>query len=246
MTEASLGVLLASAASIGIIHTAIGPDHYLPFIVLGKAEGWTLRKTLFWTAVCGVGHVLSSVVLGAIGIALGWAVGGMEAFEGYRGDIAAYALLGFGALYGIWGLWRGRRGHRHAHIHADGTVHTHGHDHAKEPAAGHEQAAHEDNEHAAAHRRRRTFWALFIVFVLGPCEPLIPLLMVPAAAHSVGGVVLVTTTFCVLTVGMMVAIVALGYTGLKLIRLAPLERWSHALAGFAIVASGLAIKVLGL
>ena len=25
-----------------------------------------------------------------------------------------------------------------------------------------------------------TFWALFIVFVLGPCEPLIPLFMVPA------------------------------------------------------------------
>jgi len=163
----SLFQLALLAASIGLLHTAMGPDHYLPFVVLGRAEGWTLRKTLFWTAVCGVAHVLSSVVLGGLGMGLGWAVPYMEGLEGVRGDLASYALIGFGLLYFAWGLWRGRRGHAHSHRHLDGTVHTHAHHHEDaEEGSTHELREHEETPHVKSHRR--TLWALFVVFVLGP------------------------------------------------------------------------------
>ena len=33
----SLALLSVTAISIGFIHTLLGPDHYLPFIVLSKA-----------------------------------------------------------------------------------------------------------------------------------------------------------------------------------------------------------------
>jgi hypothetical protein len=65
----SIALLSVTAISIGFIHTILGPDHYLPFIVLSEARKWSLRKTMLITFFCGLGHVLSSVVLGLVGIA---------------------------------------------------------------------------------------------------------------------------------------------------------------------------------
>ncbi len=69
MNEAQ--ILLLTAASIAFLHTILGPDHYLPFVALGKARKWSLAKTLRITLYCGLGHVLSSVVIGGVGIVLG-------------------------------------------------------------------------------------------------------------------------------------------------------------------------------
>ena len=44
-------VLLMSAGTIGVIHTLLGPDHYLPFIVLSKARNWTRTRTLWITFI---------------------------------------------------------------------------------------------------------------------------------------------------------------------------------------------------
>ena len=63
-------VLLGTAASIGLVHTLLGVDHSLPFVALGRAQGWSLKRTLAVTFGCGLAHVLSSVLIGAIGIGL--------------------------------------------------------------------------------------------------------------------------------------------------------------------------------
>ena len=78
MIDREILVLAGTAASIGLVHTVIGPDHYLPFIVIGRARRWTLRKTLFVSFLAGLGHILSSVALGFLGIALGIAVARLE------------------------------------------------------------------------------------------------------------------------------------------------------------------------
>lgn len=70
MTQ-EITILTLTAVSIGFIHTVFGPDHYLPFIVISKARKWSLLKTIFVTTLCGMGHILGSIVLGFIGIALG-------------------------------------------------------------------------------------------------------------------------------------------------------------------------------
>ena len=64
-------VLLGTTATLAVGHTLLGIDHSLPFIVLGRAKGWTLRHTVAITALCGVGHVASSVVIGTPGVAVG-------------------------------------------------------------------------------------------------------------------------------------------------------------------------------
>jgi len=237
--------LLLTAAFVGCAHTLLGPDHYLPFVMMGRVWRWSRARTLAVTLACGVAHVLSSVVLGAVGIGLGVAVTRLAHIESVRGEWATWGLIVFGTLYGAWGLVRAKRGHAHAHfhVHANGTAHTHQHAHRGEHMHVHaEQAAQGARPEAV---RRATPWVLFTIFVFGPCEPLIPLLMLPAARHSVAGVVLVTTVFGVVTLATMATVVLLCLAGVERLRLAWLERYSHALAGGALAACGLAIMFLG-
>jgi len=235
-----LALLVLTAAGIGFFHTLLGPDHYLPFIVLSRARGWSPRKTAGVTLLCGIGHVLSSVLLGMVGIATGVAVGHLEAVESWRGNLAAWALITVGLVYGAWGLHRALRRKGHSHFHFPGTRRLHELQHLSQHHP--ERLA----EAEASGRVRLTPWVLFIVFALGPCEPLIPILMYPAAAASWGGVALVAAVFSLATLTAMQGAVWLGRRGLDLVPLGRLERYSHALAGLAIFLSGAAIQLLGL
>lgn len=238
MLSRELLILTGTAASIGFLHTLFGPDHYLPFIVMSKAREWSLAKTGWITVLCGVGHVLSSVVLGMIGVALGIAVAKLEVTEGFRGNLAAWGLIAFGLVYFVWGLRRALRGrpHAHSHAHEDGADHVHSHTHHKEHV----------HPHAEEGKKSITPWVLFTIFVLGPCEPLIPILMYPAAQESLFGLVLVTVVFGVATIGTMLSIVLAASFGISFLPMKRLERYSHALAGATICLCGMAITFLGL
>lgn len=237
MTQ-ELWLLTFTAASIGFFHTLFGPDHYVPFIVIAKARKWSLAKTFWLTLACGVGHVGSSVLLGILGIALGLAVMRLEAFEAFRGNIAAWALIAFGFVYFLWGLRRAfrKKPHQHIHAHQDGTTHTHMHTHSSNHVHVHEKAD----------AVNITPWILFTIFVLGPCEPLIPLLMYPAAKNSIMGLTLVTAVFGSITIGTMLAIVLIASFGIAFVPTEKLQRFSHALAGAAVCLCGVAIQFLGL
>ncbi len=227
-------LLLGSAVSIALVHTIIGIDHTLPFVVLGRAEGWSLRKTLVLTGVCGVGHVVSSVVLGLLGIGLGVGITSLDGIEASRGSLAAWTLIVFGLGYAAWSLARQRRRARETHAHSGGVVHSHTH--------GRATHQHPDGKSLMT----VTAWSLFVIFVLGPCEPLIPLLMIPAATMGTGAVLMVTGAFTIVTIGTMLVLVTLGYHGLQVHRLRWLERHGQVAAGLAIAASGMAIQVLGI
>ncbi|MBU1984854.1 hypothetical protein KJ815_10640, partial [bacterium] len=68
-TEFSL--LLGTAATLGFVHTLLGPDHYVPFIAMARARRWSQRRTMLITALCGIGHVSSSVIIGLVGLFFG-------------------------------------------------------------------------------------------------------------------------------------------------------------------------------
>lgn len=220
--ENSIQALIIAAASIGFIHTVLGPDHYLPFVALSKSRGWSNTKTAFITLLCGLGHVFGSVVIGIIGVLFGIAISSVEGLESFRGDLAAWALTAFGLVYLVWGLRQAYKGHGHKHL------------------FGH---SHDLNNGDDVKKKRITPWALFIVFVFGPCEPLIPLLMYPAAQSSIGGMVLVAAVFSIVTIGTMITVVMILSNGLKLFSFGGLTRYAHALAGFTILVCGVAIHL---
>jgi sulfite exporter TauE/SafE len=207
--------LAATAVSVGAIHTLLGPDHYVPFAAMSHAGGWSAAKTLRVTVACGIGHVAGSVALGLVGLAIGVALLKLQFVEAIRGDVAGWMLVAFGAAYLGWGIVAAVRLHGRAHETADAV-----------PAAG-----------------VWAPWLLFLVFVFGPCEPLIPLLIYPAAQANGFAVVAVVAAFAAATVGTMVgAVLAMRY-GAAAARVPRLERFSHALAGLAILACGLLVKL---
>lgn len=234
-----LNALIITAASIAFFHTLFGPDHYVPFIMMSWSRKWSTTKTAMITILCGIGHVGSSVILGMAGVAMGLAVKKLEIVESVRGDFAAWLLTAFGLAYLVWGLRQAYRNkpHVHSHLHTDTCEHTHVHDH------------HE--EHLHVHDGRKNLpsiapWTLFVIFVFGPCEPLIPILMYPAAQSSLFGLVVVTGVFSVITIGTMLVTVLLSRAGVDFLPLTQIQRFTHALAGGAIFLCGLAIVFIGL
>lgn len=236
-------ILGLTAASIGVVHTLLGPDHSVPFVAMSRAGNWSARKTLWVTAGCGLGHVAGSVLIGLVGLACGIMVMKLEAFESLRGDTAAWMLIAFGLAYLTWGVAQAVRGmpHSHLHVHADGTVHSHRHAH--DGGHGHLHAAASDGSPTPAVAASVwTPWLLFLVFVFGPCEPLIPLLMYPAAKASPWAVAAVVAAFTLATVATMTVTVLVMRFGMSFLHLPQFDRFSHAFAGLALLVCGMLVK----
>lgn len=103
MIQIIIGSILLSA-----VH-AIIPNHWIPIVVLGKSEQWSLRETTLIAAISGFAHVLSTIVIGMIigivGIELA------HEYETYLAYIAPIILIGIGLFY----LWQHFQGHSHSH-----------------------------------------------------------------------------------------------------------------------------------
>jgi len=227
--DQQLLVLCTAAVTIALVHTPCGPDHYIPFVAMSRAAGWSLRKTMTVTLISGLGHVGSSVLIGFIGVALGEALSRLEFVEQTRGRAAGWMLIVFGFAYFVWGIFYSLRDRRHGHCH----VH------------GHRDHTHDEVSQEQVHDLkpvRLTPWILFTIFIFGPCEPLIPLLMYPAAQDSVQGVLLVSFLFSFTTIATMLLVVLCLVQGTRVIRFPALHAYTHAMAGIVVMLCGVAIN----
>lgn len=207
----TIAALVGAAAGVGALHTLLAPQHYLPFVALGEAQKWSSSRTMFVTFICGMAHMLSSAIVGTVGIILGAGIGAVESFDETKSDIVKWAFLLFAILYTAYGVRLGLKGEAHCRC-----------------AGGH-------SDISAA---RVDFWALFLIFALGPCEILIPLVMYPAAHSDWLGVILVVFAFSGATVVTMLAVVFLLLKGLRAlpVKLEAAERWNHAITGVILIA----------
>jgi len=236
LVENATSVLLGTTATVAVAHTLLGIDHSLPFIVLGRSRQWSLRHTVAVTVVCGIGHVASSVAIGGIGAVAGATFDSLVYVESARGQMAAALLIAFGLAYAAWAIWNLFRGVTHSHPHAnvDGAVHDHVHAH-------HGEHLHPHGKHTSL-----TPWALFIIFLLGPCEPLIPLMVVPAMSGAWPVLGAVVAIFGILTVVTMSLTVVVGYRMCPAVPRPGLTRAADLVAGLVVAASGAAVLFLGL
>ncbi len=210
--------LLLTAVTIGVIHTIAGPDHYLPFVALSKSRNWSITKTINIVIISGLAHVFSSVIIGFIGIGAGVAISRLELFEGFRGNLAAWLLFSFGVAYTAWAVFRliRKKGHMHKHF--------------------------EDKDG----KKQLTVWIIFLIFLFGPCEPLIPILMYPAAEHNYAAVGAISVVFAIATISTMIVSVLVLLKGISIFKVKTLEKYQHILAGLAIILCGAGILFLGL
>lgn len=224
---------MITSVSIACLHTLTGPDHYIPFIALSKARGWSLPKTIFWTVTCGCGHVWSSVLLGLGGGAIGWSLSKVKWLESVRGGIAGWALVAFGLIYGFWGLMRAKKGrtHKHFDVYDDGSIYVYQHKHGSSVSPKERFAV--------------TPWVMFVIFVLGPCEPMIPLLYFPAAKNSWPAMASLIIVYTLFTLGTMVVMVVFGLYGFAFSKTEKLEQYVHAIGGVTIFICGAGMVFLG-
>lgn len=94
MSSAFLLTLTATGFSIAALHAAI-PTHWLPFVLIGRARGWSRRRTLAAVALAGGGHILATTALGVALARFGWELN--ERFEAAFHGIVAALLIGLGA-----------------------------------------------------------------------------------------------------------------------------------------------------
>lgn len=231
-------ILLGTAATLGFVHTILGPDHYIPFIAMARARQWSMRRAMTITFLSGIGHVTSSVIIGLVGLLFGVEVLKLTNLESVRGEIAGWLLFGFGLAYTLWGI-------RHAYKKKAMSV-VHAHESVAEADHTHDHHDHGLHTHIHPEKANITPWILFTIFVFGPCEPLIPVLMYPAATADAFSVFAVAMVFSVFTIGTMSAMVFLTLRGMQRLPLHGLERYAHALAGFVVLLCGAGMQFLGL
>ena len=103
--------LFASIAATGFVvaflHAAL-PTHWLPFVLVGRAQKWTTARTLSVTLLAGLGHVSLTIVLGMLVVAAGLVA--EPRLGGYFHWAVGAVMAGVGLFY----LVRGR--HKHAHL----------------------------------------------------------------------------------------------------------------------------------
>lgn len=225
-------LLLFSTVGISLAHTLTGPDHYLPFIALSKSGKWTLPKTLFWTTLCGLAHVGTSLLVGLIGIFLGWTLSQQSNLVMTRGNFASWMLLGFGLIYTLWGLYNIKRNKLHKHFEvndeADILVYEH-----KDG-----QVVYPDQKFKV------TPWVMFFIFALGPAEPILPLLFYPSTSHSFLQVLILTVTYTGVTLFAMLLMVLLGYYGLQKFNFPNFEKYISFISGLVILLCGVGMVFL--
>jgi nickel/cobalt exporter len=208
--------LAGTAVTVGALHS-IAPDHWLPFTSVARARGWSAARTARVTFLCGFAHVSVSVVIALLALALGREV--LEAFGARLESVAGILLIGFGLVYGLWGLRHAiaerLHGHHHSHF-----------DHVHDPS-------------------RVTVASLVLIFAADPCVRLIPI-VIAAAPLGWGRVAALILLYEIATIGAMVAIVQASFAGaLATLRAPWLDRYGDALAGALIVATGVTVALLG-
>lgn len=94
MNNAFLLTLSATGFSVAALHAAM-PTHWLPFVMIGSARGWSRRRTLAAVTLAGGGHILATTVLGVALARFGWEIN--ERYDAAFHWIVAALLVGLGA-----------------------------------------------------------------------------------------------------------------------------------------------------
>lgn len=211
-------VLLASASAAAALHALI-PDHWLPFVLMGRSRNWSVGKILALASAGGLLHVFLAVGMGLVTYRLGR--DGAEAVAHRIGEtleaLSSAGLAVFGFVYGAYS-WRRERRHHPA---TDG-------------------ASARDPHHHHGHLLERWFggnlsgWSLVAVIGVSPCALAFPILLASAASLGISGVLLVAAGFGAVTMVTTLAITLIASLSARRIDFPFLNRYGDLISGVLI------------
>jgi hypothetical protein len=208
--------LLAGGFAAAFLHAAL-PTHWLPFVLVGRAQRWNLPRTLAAVATAGLAHIASTALIGGLIVAAGLALD--QWIAGLLPHLSAALLFLFGAFYLVKAALR-----RPALVTASG--------------GGHQalELAEPTVSHAAA------FWGLVAMMAISPGEVLLPVYM-SSAQEGLLALSLLTLAFAAGTVLGMSLFTILARAGASVLRLERWARYEGAVLGVALIGLGLLVSL---
>lgn len=201
--------LLVGALLLSLVHAAI-PNHWLPLVAVGKAQQWARAETAAVTAVAGLAHTLSTVL---VGILVGLA--GLKLHQSYRvfsAVVAPTIIIVLGLLY--IALEYTRRG-IHAHEHLESVT----------------------NQQGGIRSKAAIVTSLAAAMFFSPCLELDAYYLTAAALGWIG-IALVSVVYVVVTVAGMVGLVQLGMMGVERVHWHFLDHHPRLVSGLVLVVLG--------
>ncbi len=242
MIDGTGGLLVATVAAVGVLHTLV-PDHWAPIVVLARQQGWSIVRTARSAALAGLGHVTTTLLLGALLWAVGAALAQQYAHLVSLASAIALVVFGLWIAFSGWREVRGNDGghhgdshfeHAHLHTHEDRLEHVHWHEHHegdRHHAPGGVDELH-THEHAVAGRT-----ALLLILGSSPMVEGIPVFL---RASTKGPLLLaiMALVFAFATIGTYILMCVAGVRGLQRTSLGSLERYGEVLSGLFVAAVG--------
>ncbi len=220
--------LLAAAAGVGFGH-AILPDHWVPLAVLGRTRRYPLTRIARLSGLAGVAHVLVSIALGAVIIAIGLQF--RSTIQHAQDTIIGCILIATGIGFLVLELTGHGHGHHHDHDH-----HHHDHDH------DHDDHTHDDPAGEPTPRRLGGLAAVMVPFgaAASPDLTILPVFLAATTAGiatAVGSVVI----FAAVTIGTIVGLTLAAARGGYQIQGEWLERWGNVFTAAVLGIIGLLV-----
>lgn len=229
--SATTPALLAAAAGVGFGH-AILPDHWVPLAVVGRTRHYPLARVARLSGMAGVAHVLVSIVLGGVIIAVGFQL--RSTVQGAQDTIIGCVLILTGLGFAILEL----TGHGHHHGRDHSHAHTHEHDHAHEHP--HLLSVTEVDERVATKEDRIRGLAAVMVPFGAAASPDLTILPVFLAATTAGLTTAISSLviFAAVTIATIVGLTLLACFGGYQIRGQWLERWGNVFTALVLIVIG--------
>jgi nickel/cobalt exporter len=262
MHSNSFFLLVGAAATVSILHSIL-PDHWVPLAIIARTQRWSLLRVARVSALAALGHVVASLVLGAILALIGLQF--QHELDTQQGHIIGAILLLTGMIFLLWGLLADKYGHHHngaehTHSHLFGHTHTHtqtddhndhDHPHAHEEhgANDHSHAHEEEHDHSHKHEpvqqaRQQTLTrrlaAIMIPFGIA-ASPDLTILPVALAASTLGGptILSVLSVFAALTIATFVGLTVLATLAGYSIKGAWLEKNANTVTSLVLIVIGI-------
>lgn len=218
--------LLAAAAGVGFGH-AILPDHWVPLAMLGRTRRYPLTRIARLSGLAGVAHVLVSIALGAVIIAIGLQF--RSTIQHAQDTIIGCILIATGIGFLVLELTG--HGHHHDHDH-----HHHDHDH------DHDDHTHDDPAGEPTPRRLTGLAAVMVPFgaAASPDLTILPVFLAATTAGiatAIGSVVI----FAAVTIGTIVGLTLAAARGGYQIQGEWLERWGNVFTAAVLGIIGLLV-----
>lgn len=206
---------MITGMTVSLLHAAL-PTHWLPFVLAAKTQKWAYRKLITILLIAGLGHILTTTVLGAAVVWFSMKLN--ENFEHAFTIVAAASIFFFGVYY-IVQFFQGKR---HSHCH-----HNHPHEH----------------DYTISARDGWAILSLLSLLTFSPCESFLPVYVSAWHTGWIGFFVL-SGVLAVGTLTAMIVFTSLAYFGLQKVRFQFLENFEKLIIGTVLIILSLVVYMM--